>query len=146
MSKEDVEKANVYSITITMYAGDMFQICYGGGWDGQVGIGLVEGAEYCDGVNFYDNNTYTAADKKVAQVKNEAGEVIGSKQNVNGKTRKDHRALMDNMIRMYSSYKETLEKKNMGFAMNRWDEKLLKYGELILKGQNKRYFEERKKR
>ena len=76
MTKEDVEKANVYSITITMYAGDMFQICYGGGWDGQVGIGLVKGAEYCDGVNFYDNNTYTAADKKVAQVKNEAGEVV----------------------------------------------------------------------
>ena len=76
MTKENVEKANVYSITITMYAGDMFQICYGGGWDGQVGIGLVEGAEYCDGVNFYDNNTYTAADKKVAQVKNAAGEVV----------------------------------------------------------------------
>jgi len=53
------------------------------------------------------------------------------KQNVNGKTRKDHRALMDAMIRMYSSYKETLEKKNMGFAMTRWDEKLLKYGLLF---------------
>ena len=76
MTKEDVEGANVYTITITMYAGDMFQICYGGGWDGQVGIGLVEGAEYCDGVNFYDNNTYTAEDKKVAQVKNAAGEVV----------------------------------------------------------------------
>ena len=49
----------------------------------------------------------------------------------NGKTRKDHRALMDGMIRLYASYKETIEKKNMGFAMNRWDEKLLKYGELF---------------
>ena len=76
MTKENVEKANVYTITITMYAGDMFQICYGGSWDGQVGIGLVEGAEYCDGVNFYDNATYTAADKKVAQVKNADGEVV----------------------------------------------------------------------
>ena len=76
MTKENVEKANVYSITLTMYAGDMFQICYGGGWDGQVGIGLVAGAEYCDGVNFYDNNTYTAGEKKVAQVKNAAGEVV----------------------------------------------------------------------
>jgi len=76
MTKQDVEKANVYSITLTMYAGDMFQICHDGSWDGQVGIGLVEGAEYCDGVNFYDNATYTAADKKVAQVKNAAGEVV----------------------------------------------------------------------
>ena len=76
MTKEDVEGANVYTITLKMYAGDMFQICYGGSWDGQVGIGLIKGAEYCDGVNFYDNGTYTAADKKVAQVKNEAGEVV----------------------------------------------------------------------
>ena len=76
MTKEDVAGANVYSITLTMYAGDMFQICFGGNWDGQVGIGLIEGAEYCDGVNFYDNMTYTAADKKVAQVKNADGEVV----------------------------------------------------------------------
>ncbi len=59
------------------------------------------------------------------------GSLSRLKQNVNGKTRKDHRALMDAMIRMYASYKETLEKKNMGFAMSRWDEKLLKYGELF---------------
>ena len=59
------------------------------------------------------------------------GSLSRLKQNVNGKTRKDHRALMDAMIRLYSSYKETLEKKNMGFAMSRWDEKLLKYGELF---------------
>ncbi len=59
------------------------------------------------------------------------GSLSRLKQNVNGKTRKDHRALMDAMIRMYSSYKETLEKKNMGFAMTRWDEKLLRYGQLF---------------
>ena len=59
------------------------------------------------------------------------GSLSRLKQNVNGKTRKDHRALMDAMIRMYSSYKETMEKKNMGFSMSRWDEKLLKYGELF---------------
>ena len=40
---------------------------------------------------------------------------------------------MDAMIRMYSSYKDTLEKKNMGFSMSRWDKKLLKYGELFEK-------------
>ena len=59
------------------------------------------------------------------------GSLSRLKQNVNSKTRKDHRALMDGMIRLYSSYKETIEKKNMGFAMSRWDEKLLKYGELF---------------
>lgn len=69
MTKQDVSNANIYEITIDMYAGDMFQICHDGSWDGQVGIGWVEGAEYCDGVNFYDNGTYTAEDKKVAQVK-----------------------------------------------------------------------------
>ena len=59
------------------------------------------------------------------------GSLSRLKQNVNGKTRKDHRALMDAMIRLYSSYKDTVEKKNMGFVMNRWDEKLLKYGNLF---------------
>ena len=59
------------------------------------------------------------------------GSLSRLKQNVNNKTRKDHRTLMDAMIRLYSSYKETLEKKNMGFAMTRWDEKLLKYGQLF---------------
>ncbi len=59
------------------------------------------------------------------------GSLSRLKQNVNGKTRIDHRALMDAMIRLYSSYKDTLEKKNMGFSMSKWDEKLLKYGELF---------------
>ncbi len=59
------------------------------------------------------------------------GSLSRLKQNVNSKTRKDHRALMDAMIRMYSSFKDTLEKKNMGFSMSKWDEKLLKYGELF---------------
>ncbi len=59
------------------------------------------------------------------------GSLSRLKQNVNSKTRKDHRILMDSMIRLYSSYKETLEKKNMGFFMNHWDEKLLKYGQLF---------------
>ncbi len=59
------------------------------------------------------------------------GSLSRLKQNVNGKTRKDHRALMDAMIRLYSAYKDTVEKKNMGFSMSKWDEKLLKYGELF---------------
>ena len=59
------------------------------------------------------------------------GSLSRLKQNVNGKTRDDHRALMDGMIRLYSQYKEALEKKSMGFLMSDWDEKLLKYGELF---------------
>ena len=56
------------------------------------------------------------------------GSLSRLKQNVNGSTRPDHRALMDGMIRLYSSYKDTLEKKSMGFNMSKWDEKLLNYG------------------
>ena len=59
------------------------------------------------------------------------GSLSRLKQNVNGKTRDDHRALMDCMIRLYSSYKESQEKRSMGFMMSEWDDKLLKYGELF---------------
>ncbi len=57
------------------------------------------------------------------------GSLSRLKQQVNGKTRPDHRALMDGMIKLYSAFKDTLEKKSMGFIMTSWDEKLLKYGE-----------------
>ncbi|MDR1306644.1 MAG: V-type ATP synthase subunit B [Treponema sp.] len=57
------------------------------------------------------------------------GSLSRLKQQVNGKTRKDHRALMDGMIKLYSAYKDTLEKKSMGFTMSAWDGKLLHYGE-----------------
>jgi V/A-type H+-transporting ATPase subunit B len=56
------------------------------------------------------------------------GSLSRLKQLVNGKTRADHRALMDGMIKLYSAYKDTLEKKAMGFVMTDWDGKLLKYG------------------
>ena len=59
------------------------------------------------------------------------GSLSRLKQNVNGETRDDHRALMDGMIRLYAQYKESLEKKSMGFLMSEWDEKLLKYGQLF---------------
>jgi len=57
------------------------------------------------------------------------GSLSRLKQQVNGKTREDHRALMDGMIKLYSAFRDTLEKKAMGFVMSNWDEKLLKYGE-----------------
>ncbi len=59
------------------------------------------------------------------------GSLSRLKQNVNGRTRSDHRALMDGMIKLYSAFKESQEKKSMGFLMSEWDEKLLKYGELF---------------
>jgi len=62
------------------------------------------------------------------------GSLSRLKQNVNGSTRNDHRALMDGMIRLYSNYKDTLEKKSMGFNMSKWDEKLLVYGKMFEDG------------
>lgn len=59
------------------------------------------------------------------------GSLSRLKQNVNSDTRNDHRALMDGLIKLYSAYKESLEKKSMGFMMSEWDEKLLKYGHLF---------------
>ena len=59
------------------------------------------------------------------------GSLSRLKQMVNKNTREDHRFIMDSMITLYASYKESLEKKSMGFRMNDWDEKLIKYGELF---------------
>ena len=57
------------------------------------------------------------------------GSLSRLKQLVNGKSREDHRTIMNTMIQLYASYKETLEKQSMGFRMSAWDQKLLKYGE-----------------
>jgi V/A-type H+-transporting ATPase subunit B len=57
------------------------------------------------------------------------GSLSRLKQQVNGKTRDDHRTIMDTMIQLFSGYRSTLEKRSMGFRMSSWDAKLLKYGE-----------------
>ncbi|MAI20700.1 MAG: V-type ATP synthase subunit B [Kiritimatiellaceae bacterium] len=57
------------------------------------------------------------------------GSLSRLKQMVNKDTREDHRTVMDTMIQLYASYKETLEKQSMGFRMSDWDSKLLTYGE-----------------
>jgi V/A-type H+-transporting ATPase subunit B len=59
------------------------------------------------------------------------GSLSRLKQQVNGRTRADHRALMDGMIKLYAAYRDSLEKKAMGFIMSAWDRKLLKYGALF---------------
>ncbi|HOT03634.1 MAG TPA: V-type ATP synthase subunit B [Methanolinea sp.] len=70
-------------------------------------------------------------------LKNGVIEPFGSlsrlKQQVNGKTREDHRTIMDTMIQLFAEYRETLEKQAMGFEMSAWDQKLLKYGRLFEK-------------
>ena len=61
------------------------------------------------------------------------GSLSRLKQQVNGKTRLDHRTLMDTMIQLFANYRLTLEKQAMGFKMSPWDSKLLKYGGLFEK-------------
>jgi len=59
------------------------------------------------------------------------GSLSRLKQQVNKDTRDDHRAIMDSMIQLYAQFKETEEKKAMGFRMSPWDKKLIKYGHLF---------------
>lgn len=59
------------------------------------------------------------------------GSLSRLKQQVNGKTRPDHRTIMDTMIQLFADYRSTLEKQSMGFQMSAWDKKLLKYGKLF---------------
>ncbi|MFH1777729.1 MAG: V-type ATP synthase subunit B [Candidatus Omnitrophota bacterium] len=65
-------------------------------------------------------------------LKNRVIEPFGSlsrlKQQVNGKTRDDHRTIMNTMIQLFARYRDTLEKQAMGFKMSTWDKKLLQYG------------------
>jgi len=57
------------------------------------------------------------------------GSLSRLKQQVNSKTRADHRAIMDRMIQLFADYRESLEKRSMGFQMSNWDSKLIAYGE-----------------
>jgi len=56
------------------------------------------------------------------------GSLSRLKQQVNDKTRSDHRTIMDRMIQLFAEYRSTLEKRSMGFQMSNWDRKLLEYG------------------
>ncbi|AHH05325.1 V-type sodium ATPase subunit B [Borrelia miyamotoi] len=59
------------------------------------------------------------------------GSLSRLKQMVNGRTRDDHRTIMDSMIKLYASSREAVEKKAMGFNMTEWDDKLLKYSNMF---------------
>ncbi|MFC1704274.1 V-type ATP synthase subunit B, partial [Candidatus Omnitrophota bacterium] len=56
------------------------------------------------------------------------GSLSRLKQQVNADTRKDHRTIMGTMTQLFAEYRQTLEKRAMGFRMSEWDTKLLKYG------------------
>jgi len=56
------------------------------------------------------------------------GSLSRLKQQVNGKTRDDHRAIMDSCLQLYAQCREAREKRDMGFEMSQWDERLLRYG------------------
>ena len=56
------------------------------------------------------------------------GSLSRLKQQVNDKSRSDHRAIMDSTIRLYADCLESREKQSMGFNMSAWDEKLITFG------------------
>lgn len=59
------------------------------------------------------------------------GSLSRLKQNVNQKTRDDHQAIMNTMIRLYAEALKTRELHSMGFSLSEWDQKLLKFAELF---------------
>lgn len=63
-------------------------------------------------------------------------EVFGSlsrlKQNVIGeRTREDHGEIMNTMVKLYAEALKCRELDSMGFKLSKWDQKLLKYGDLF---------------
>ena len=50
---------------------------------------------------------------------------------INEVTREDHGAIMNTMIRLYSESLKSKELYSMGFKLSKWDQKLIKYGELF---------------
>ncbi len=59
------------------------------------------------------------------------GSLSRLKQQVNGETRDDHRSIMNGCIQLYALCRESREKRDMGFEMSEWDERLLRYGVLF---------------
>lgn len=61
------------------------------------------------------------------------GSLSRLKQNVIGgpKSRKDHSAIMNTMIRLYAEALKSSELDSMGFKLSKWDEKLLKFRDLF---------------
>ncbi len=73
MPARDAGGRTIHTATLALYAGDAFQICYGGTWDGQMGIGYMAGCHYCDGISEMDGLYHTAAEEQMAQVPDAEG-------------------------------------------------------------------------
>ncbi len=76
MSCQDAGNANIYSIALTLCEGDAFQICHDGAWDGQMGIGFMEGVAFCGGINPHDGCSYFPSDQMIAAVKDIRGNTV----------------------------------------------------------------------
>lgn len=61
------------------------------------------------------------------------GSLSRLKQQVNGKTREDHRQIMDATVRLYKKYYEVKEQLSMGFKIDDNDRDFLKFGEILEK-------------
>ena len=59
------------------------------------------------------------------------GSLSRLKQQVNGKTRDDHRQIMDASVKLYKKFIEIKEQLSMGFKIDENDRKFLKFGELL---------------
>lgn len=60
------------------------------------------------------------------------GSLSRLKQNVIGEhTREDHGEIMNTMIKLYAEALKCRELDSMGFKLSKWDEKLIKYGDLF---------------
>ena len=57
------------------------------------------------------------------------GSLSRLKQTVNKNTRSDHAPLMNAMIQLYDGCKKVRQQQSMGFAISKFDQQLLKYGE-----------------
>ena len=87
---------NVYTLELTLYAGDKFRIltgAIGSDWSGdkskaEIGLGNFEGFDYADGTNPNGNAEVTADEKTYGEVKNEDDEVVfyGGMENGNYST------------------------------------------------------------
>lgn len=81
-----------------------------------------------DNTGYITEGQFYLHDKKIDPF----GSLSRLKQQVIGKvTREDHGDLANTMIRLYADAKKAKERQSMGFKLSRWDEKLLRYGNLF---------------
>ncbi len=68
--------ADAYSITVALCAGDAFQICHDASWEGQIGIGFMDGVAFCHGIDPHHGCTYLPRDQMLASVRDAEGNTV----------------------------------------------------------------------